>query len=114
MNETKFLDHLNFPEGLKQLSQDDFSVLIEEIRQRLIEIGDHCGGHLGSNLGVVELTVALHTVFDSPKDKFIWDTSHQTYVHKMLTGRLDKMYTIRQVHCCKFDSIEIHKIMKEF
>ena len=96
MKETKFLDHLNFPEGLKNLSQEDFSVLIDEIRQRLIEIGDQCGGHLGSNLGVVELTVALHTVFDSPKDKFVWDTSHQTYVHKMLTGRLDKMFTIRQ------------------
>lgn len=85
-----------FPEDLKQLSGSELDDLAMEIRQRLLEIGRVCGGHLASNLGVVELTIALHTVFSTPEDKFIWDTSHQTYVHKMLTGRMDQMLTIRQ------------------
>ena len=93
---TQLLDHLSFPESLKQLSIVDMQLLAEEIRERLIQIGHACGGHLASNLGVVELTMALHTVFESPKDRFLFDTSHQTYVHKMLTGRLGEMFTIRQ------------------
>lgn len=90
------LDTLNFPTDLKTLSVDELKTLASEIRTRLVDIGNACGGHLASNLGVVEITLALHTVMDSPKDKFLWDTSHQCYVHKMLTGRLDKMMTIRQ------------------
>ncbi len=90
------LDKLNFPEDLATLSNDELLTLAQEIRSRLLQIGDVCGGHLASNLGVVELTIVLHTLFDSPYDKFVWDTSHQTYVHKMLTGRLNKMNTIRQ------------------
>ena len=93
---TKLLDSLTFPEALKDLSDDELAILSEEIRGRLIEIGDQCGGHLASNLGVVELSVVLHTLFSSPTDKFVWDTSHQTYIHKMLTGRLKQMLTIRQ------------------
>ncbi|RAP39230.1 1-deoxy-D-xylulose-5-phosphate synthase [Candidatus Marinamargulisbacteria bacterium SCGC AAA071-K20] len=93
---TKFLDNSNFPEDLQTLSNSDLETLAVEIRERLIDVCDHCGGHLASNLGVVELTLVLHILFESPNDKFFWDTSHQTYVHKMLTGRLDKMYTIRQ------------------
>ncbi len=90
------LDTLNFPNDLKELSHADLLQLCDEIRERLIDITNTVGGHLASNLGVVELTVALHTLFKSPVDKFLWDTSHQTYVHKMLTGRLNQMYTIKQ------------------
>lgn len=90
------LDTLSLPHDLKKLSRSELETLASEIRVRLLEIGAACGGHLASNLGVVELTLALHVVFDSPKDKTIWDTSHQTYVHKMLTGRLSQMFTIRQ------------------
>jgi len=90
------LHSLNFPHDIKGLSKAELEQLATEIRTELLEIGNACGGHLASNLGVVELTLALHAVFESPADKFLWDTSHQTYVHKMLTGRLDKMFTIRQ------------------
>ncbi len=90
------LDELNFPDDLKRLTYKELIQLINEIRARLIDITNTVGGHLASNLGVVELTVAMHTIFNSPKDKFLWDTSHQTYVHKMLTGRLNQMYTIKQ------------------
>lgn len=93
---TEFLDILNFPRDLENLSNIELERLAAEIRERLIDVCNHCGGHLASNLGVVELTLVLHTLFDSPKDKFFWDTSHQTYVHKMLTGRLEQMYTLRQ------------------
>ncbi len=90
------LDTLQLPQDLKSLSQHDLETLAAEIRQKLLQIGEACGGHLASNLGVVELTLALHAVLDSPHDRFVWDTSHQCYVHKMLTGRLEKMFTIRQ------------------
>ena len=90
------LQTLNLPQDLKKLSCEQMTQLAQEIREELIEITQTCGGHLASNLGIVEITLALHTVFASPKDKIIWDTSHQSYVHKMVTGRLDKMYTIRQ------------------
>ncbi|MGE4169886.1 MAG: 1-deoxy-D-xylulose-5-phosphate synthase [Candidatus Margulisiibacteriota bacterium] len=90
------LDTLQFPQDLKRLSLNELEQLAGEIRERLVDIGNVCGGHLASNLGVVELTLALHVLLDSPKDRLLWDTSHQTYVHKMLTGRLDRMYTIRQ------------------
>lgn len=93
---THLLHTLNFPEDLKSLSVEALESLAQEIRNELIKIGDACGGHLASNLGVVELTLVMHTLFNSPQDRFLWDTSHQTYVHKMLTGRLDQMFTIRQ------------------
>ena len=96
LKETKLLDHLSFPEDLKDLSVDELELLAAEIRTRLLEIGNLCGGHLASNLGIVEITLVLHTLFNSPEDKFAWDTSHQTYVHKMLTGRLKEMFSIRQ------------------
>lgn len=95
MKETILLDKLNFPQDLKDLELKDLELLAKEIRQRLLEIGDTTGGHLASNLGIVEITLSIHTLFDSPKDKITWDTSHQTYVHKMLTGRLNQMLTIR-------------------
>lgn len=90
------LDQLQFPNDLKKLSITELDQLASEIRTRLIDICHACGGHLASNLGVVELTLVLHAIFDSPKDQFVWDTSHQTYVHKMLTNRLQALWTLRQ------------------
>ena len=83
------LDTINSPQDLKALSADKLEELAAEIRQRLIDKVSVTGGHLGPNLGVVELTIALHRVFDSPREPIIFDTSHQSYVHKMLTGRTD-------------------------
>ena len=90
------LDTINSPQDLKALSADKLEELAAEIRQRLIDKVSVTGGHLGPNLGVVELTIALHRVFDSPREPIIFDTSHQSYVHKMLTGRTDQFDTLRQ------------------
>lgn len=87
---------IDSPQKLKSLKNKDLIRLAEEIRQFLIEKLSVTGGHLASNLGVVELTLALHYIFDSPKDKFIWDVGHQSYVHKILTGRMDRFDTLRQ------------------
>lgn len=84
------------PSFLKNLSNNELEKLSAEIRQFLIEKLANTGGHIGPNLGVVELTIALHKVFDSPKDKFLWDVGHQSYVHKILTGRADQFDTLRQ------------------
>ena len=86
------------PEELRKLSLEEKENLAEELRQELLETVSKTGGHLASNLGVVELTIALHSCFDTPKDKIIWDVGHQTYIHKMLTGRRDKMETLRQLN----------------
>ena len=86
------LDSLDSPKQLKDLSPESLSVLCEEIRTRIIDTTSANGGHLGPNLGVVELTVALHLAFDSPRDSFCWDVSHQGYVHKLLTGRTDDKF----------------------
>ncbi|MEK9657745.1 MAG: 1-deoxy-D-xylulose-5-phosphate synthase [bacterium] len=96
MKETTLLDRLDVPKDLQRLDQKQLEQVASELRTRLIEIGDACGGHLASNLGVVELTLVLHTLFSTPKDKFVWDTSHQCYVHKLLTGRQELMKTLRQ------------------
>lgn len=93
---TELLHKLQLPEDLKHLSRNELETLAADIRKTLLEVGNICGGHLASNLGVVELTIALHAVLESPKDKILWDTSHQTYVHKILTGRLDRIFTVRQ------------------
>jgi 1-deoxy-D-xylulose-5-phosphate synthase len=90
------LERINGPEDLKDLSQDQLSLLAAEIRDVLVETVTRTSGHLGPNLGVVELTIALHRVFDSPKDKLIFDTGHQSYVHKLLTGRYGEFHTLRQ------------------
>jgi 1-deoxy-D-xylulose-5-phosphate synthase len=89
------ISKLNLPSDLKKLSVDECNSLCEEIRKILISTISKNGGHLASNLGAVEITVALHRVFDSPQDKFIWDVGHQCYTHKILTGRLDRFDTIR-------------------
>ncbi|MEG2003656.1 MAG: 1-deoxy-D-xylulose-5-phosphate synthase [Clostridia bacterium] len=90
------LDNINSPDDLKKLSQNDILALCDEIRQKILGVVSKNGGHLSSNLGVVELTVALHRVFSSPADRIIFDVSHQSYVHKILTGRKDKFDTLRK------------------
>ena len=90
------LESINGPEDLKDLSQDQLALLASEIRDVLIETTNRTSGHLGPNLGVVELTMAMHRVFDSPKDKLVFDTGHQSYVHKLLTGRYPQFDTLRQ------------------
>jgi len=92
----KFLDKIGSPYDLKNFKIDELELLAEEIRHFMIENVSHTGGHLASNLGVVELTIALHYIFNSPNDKLIWDVGHQTYVHKILTNRKDKFHTLRQ------------------
>ncbi len=90
------LEHVDYPADLKQLSRPELKQLADELRAFIIETVSKTGGHLASNLGVVELTVALHTVFDTPRDKLVWDVGHQTYAHKILTGRKARMATLRQ------------------
>ena len=90
------LEQIDGPADLRALSDEQLPLLAEELRQAIIEAVAKVGGHLGSNLGVVELTIALHRVFESPRDLIVWDTGHQAYVHKMLTGRRDAFGTLRQ------------------
>jgi 1-deoxy-D-xylulose-5-phosphate synthase len=92
----KILDQIEFPTDLRKISKEKLPKLSEEIRQFLIESVSKTGGHFGSNLGVVELTVALHRVFKTPKDILIWDVGHQAYTHKILTGRKSRLRTIRK------------------
>ena len=92
---SRYLDMVDIPEHVKKLKLDQLQSLAEDIRTELIESLSKHGGHLGPNLGVVELTIALHYCFSTPKDKFVWDVSHQTYVHKLLTGRKNRFNTIR-------------------
>ena len=96
MKTKKVLSKINNPEDVKKISEDKLPQLCEEVREFLIDSVSKTGGHFGSNLGAVELTVALHRVFDAPKDLLIWDVGHQTYSHKILTGRKKKLNTIRQ------------------
>ena len=96
MSKTKFLNNINFPTDLKQLNHSELKILKDELREEMINAVSETGGHLGAGLGVVELTVALHYIFDTPKDKIIWDVGHQSYPHKILTGRKDKIKTLRQ------------------
>lgn len=90
------LKAINSPSDLKRLSPNQFPALCQEIREEIIEVVSSVGGHLASNLGVVELTVALHYALDTPTDKIVWDTSNQAYTHKLLTGRRDQFHTLRQ------------------
>jgi 1-deoxy-D-xylulose-5-phosphate synthase len=93
---SKFLKDINFPTDLKKISEKDLPKVANEVRDEMIDAVSQTGGHLGAGLGVVELTVALHYVFDTPNDKLIWDVGHQSYPHKILTGRKDKIRTLRQ------------------
>ncbi|MFA6382833.1 MAG: 1-deoxy-D-xylulose-5-phosphate synthase [Parcubacteria group bacterium] len=92
----KILDSVNFPQDIRNISEDKLPQLCSEVRDFLIDSISRTGGHFGSNLGVVELTVAIHRVFDTPRDLLIWDVGHQAYPHKILTGRKDRMDTIRK------------------
>ena len=94
--ETPYLDLINDPSDLKKLSDRELKILTRELREETIATVARTGGHLGAGLGVIELTVALHATFDTPKDKLIWDVSHQSYPHKILTGRRDRMDTLRR------------------
>ncbi len=93
---TPLLDRIRTPADLKQFSDAELRRVADELRAETISAVSVTGGHLGAGLGVVELTVALHAVFDAPKDKIIWDVSHQSYPHKILTGRRDRIRTLRQ------------------
>lgn len=95
MNEP-LLQHINSPDDVKKLNKAQLSQLCQELRQMMIETTSKNGGHLASNLGVVELTVALHRIFDSPQDTIVWDVGHQCYAHKILTGRREQFTTLRQ------------------
>jgi len=93
---SRYLDMVDEPVHVKKLTLEQLQELAGEIRHELITVLSKNGGHLGPNLGVVELTLALHHVFSTPKDKLVWDVSHQAYVHKLLTGRKNRFHTIRQ------------------
>jgi 1-deoxy-D-xylulose-5-phosphate synthase len=90
------LDHVKVPSDVRRLRREELRALADELRERHIDVVAKKGGHFGASLGVVELTVALHYVYDTPKDKLVWDTGHQAYIHKMITGRNDRFETIRQ------------------
>ncbi|MCX7878707.1 MAG: 1-deoxy-D-xylulose-5-phosphate synthase, partial [Ignavibacteria bacterium] len=95
-NQYKFLNNINSPQDLKKLTLPELKVLVDELRDYLIDTISKIGGHLGASLGVAELTVALHYVFNTPDDKLIWDVGHQGYIHKIITGRRELLRTIRQ------------------
>ena len=93
---SKLLDQINFPADLRILKKEQLSQVSDELREELINIVSETGGHLGAGLGVVELTVAIHYVFNTPKDKLVWDVSHQCYPHKIITGRKNLIKTLRK------------------
>ena len=108
MQNEQLLQKINSPADLKMLTLDEMKLLAGEIRQLIIDVVSKNGGHLAPNLGVVELTLALHKVFTTPKDKIIWDVGHQSYIHKILTGRKDQFPTLRQYKACQ-DSRSVKK-----
>ena len=96
MSKTSLLDQVKYPSDLRKLKKEQLNQLAKELRQELIDVVSTTGGHLGAGLGVVELTVALHYVFDTPRDKLVWDVGHQAYPHKIITGRRDRIRTLRK------------------
>tara|TARA_X000001036_G_scaffold394059_1_gene394127 strand:- start:2384 stop:4297 length:1914 start_codon:yes stop_codon:yes gene_type:complete len=92
----KKIKQINFPSDLKKFKKEDLKQISDELREELIDVVSETGGHLGAGLGVVELTVALHYVFETPKDRLVWDVSHQCYPHKLITGRRDRINTLRK------------------
>ena len=91
----QYLQQIKSPDDIKTMNMSELKVLAQEIREMLIQVVSENGGHLAPNLGVVELTLALHMVFHTPEDKIIWDVGHQSYVHKLLTGRYEQFHTVR-------------------
>lgn len=96
MASDNYLKNIHSPADIKGMSYAQLNELAAEIRTVLIDTVSKNGGHLASNLGVVELTLAMHKEFDSPRDKFVWDVGHQAYTHKLLTGRYERFHTLRQ------------------
>jgi 1-deoxy-D-xylulose-5-phosphate synthase len=94
--EYRYLMDINSPADLKKIPREELPIVADEIRDYLINVVSKIGGHLASSLGATELTIALHYLFDTPRDKIVWDVGHQAYVHKILTGRRDRLPTIRQ------------------
>ena len=92
----RLIKQINFPSDLRKFKKEDLKKISDELRDELIDVVSETGGHLGAGLGVVELTVALHYVFDTPKDKLVWDVSHQCYPHKIITGRRDRIKTLKK------------------
>ena len=92
----EYLNKIHNPQDVKKLNCEQLEALATEVREKLITDVSKTGGHLASNLGTIELTIALHKVFDCPHDEFVWDVGHQSYTHKMLTGRLEQFGTLRQ------------------
>ena len=92
----RLIKQINFPSDLRKFKKDDLKQISDELRDELVDVVSETGGHLGAGLGVVELTVALHYVFDTPNDKLVWDVSHQCYPHKIITGRRDRIKTLRK------------------
>ena len=93
---SKLLSQINFPADLRKLKKNNLKQVSDELRDELISVVSETGGHLGAGLGVVELTVAIHYVFNTPKDKLVWDVGHQCYPHKIITGRKDLIRTLRK------------------
>ena len=91
-----FLDQINYPKDLKKYNLQELNIISAELRDKTINAVSKTGGHLGAGLGVVELTVAIHYVFNTPHDKLIWDVGHQSYPHKILTGRKNQIETIKK------------------
>ena len=100
----QLLDGIQFPSDLKKLTEQQLPQLCEELRQFIVDVVSTKGGHFGASLGVVELTVALHYVFNTPYDQLVWDVGHQAYGHKILTGRKDNFHTNRQYKGSKWFS----------
>ena len=96
MNKKNILEQINYPSDLRKLEKQDLKQLAKELRDELIDVVSTTGGHLGAGLGVVELTIALHYVFDTPRDRLVWDVGHQAYPHKIITGRKNRIRTLRQ------------------
>ena len=92
----RLIKQVNYPSDLRKLKKENLKQISDELRDELIDVVSETGGHLGAGLGVVELTVALHYVFDTPKDKLVWDVSHQCYPHKIITGRRNRIKTLRK------------------
>jgi len=92
----KLLDKINYPSDLRKLKKSQLEQVSNELRNELIDVVSETGGHLGAGLGVVELTVALHYVFNTPNDKLVWDVGHQCYPHKIITGRKERIRTLRK------------------
>src|SRR5437763_14495377 len=90
------LDRIDSPSDLRKLSREELPPLAEELRARLVDVCSRTGGHIGAGLGVVELTIALHAAFETPRDQLVWDVGHQGYPHKLLTGRNERLETLRQ------------------